>query len=126
MGGQTILMHDAAALQELIAEYGKLDRLEGHTPQSRGRRFNEVIAAMLRCWGIEAEVSIRSAGEIDVAFTSDGLRYLLEAKWEKSKADTGDIAKLQRRVKQRLAGTVGIFVAMAGYSPDAFKGDSAG
>lgn len=114
-------MHDAAGLQRLIAEYGKLGRLDGHTPQSRGRRFNEVIAGMLRCWGIEAQVSVRSAGEIDVAFTADGVRYLLEAKWEQVKADTGDIAKLQRRVRQRLAGTVGVFVAMAGYSPDALS-----
>lgn len=112
-------MHDAVGLQQLIAEYGKLDRLEAHTPQSRGRRFNEVIAAVLQCWGIEAQVSVRSAGEIDVAFTVDGVRYLLEAKWEQTKADTGDVAKLQRRVRQRFAGTVGVFIAMAGYSPDA-------
>lgn len=125
-GGQTVRVHDAVGLQQLIAEYGKLDRLDGHTPQSRGQRFNEVIAAMLRCWGIAAQVSVRSAGEIDVAFTADGVRYLLEAKWEKTKADTGDIAKLQRRVRQRFAGTVGIFVAMAGYSPDALAEVSQG
>ena len=34
-------VHDAAGLQQLIAEYGQLDRLDGHTPQSRGRRFND-------------------------------------------------------------------------------------
>jgi hypothetical protein len=88
-------------LQRLIAEYGQLSRLDGHTPQSRGRRFNEVIAETLRCWGIEAQVSVRSAGEIDVAFAIDNQRYVLEAKWEQSKADTGDLAKLQRRVSQR-------------------------
>lgn len=112
-------VNDAFGLQRLIAEYGGLKRLDGHTPQSRGRRFNEVIAAMLRCWGIEAQVSVRSAGEIDVAFAVAGQRYVLEAKWEQSKADTGDVAKLQRRVEQRFQGTVGLFLAMAGYSPEA-------
>ncbi len=118
-GGQTVGVQDAGGLQRLITEYGRLSRLDGYTPQSRGRRFNEVIAAMLRCWGIDAQVSVRSAGEIDVAFAIGGQRYVLEAKWEQSKADTGDVAKLQRRVGQRFQGTVGLFVAMAGYSPDA-------
>lgn len=76
---------------------------------------------MLRCWGIDAQVSIRAAGEIDVAFAIGIQRYVLEAKWERSKADTGDLAKLQRRVGQRFQGTVGLFVAMAGYSPDALN-----
>jgi hypothetical protein len=112
-------VNDAAGLQRLIAEYGELKRLDGRTPQSRGRRFNEVIAAMLRCWGIEAQVSVRSAGEIDVAFAVGGQRYVLEAKWERPKADTGEVAKLQRRVEQRFQGTVGLFLSMAGYSPEA-------
>lgn len=112
-------MNDAVGLQRLIAEYGELKRLEVHTPQSRGRRFNEVIAAMLHCWGIGAQVSVRSAGEIDVAFALGGQRFVLEAKWEQSKADTGDVSKLQRRVEQRFQGTVGLFLAMAGYSPEA-------
>lgn len=114
-------MHDATGLQQLIAEYGQLKRLESNTPQSRGQRFNEVIASTLRCWGIDAQVSVRSAGEIDVAFAIGSQRYVLEAKWEKNKADTGDLAKLQRRVGQRFQGTVGLFLAMAGYTPDALS-----
>lgn len=114
-------MLDSVQLRELIAEYDQLRRLEGYTPQSRGQRFNELIASMLRCWGIDASVSVRAAGEIDVAFTAGGTRYLVEAKWEKKKADTGDIAKLQRRVKQRIAGTVGLFIAVAGYSSEALS-----
>jgi len=70
-------------------------------------------------FGACSQVSVRSAGEIDVAFAIDNQRYVLEAKWEQSKADTGDLAKLQRRVSQRFQGTIGLFLAMAGYSPDA-------
>lgn len=110
---------EAARLEELITEYGQLRRLEGHTPQSRGRRLNEVVAEMLRCWGIEARTSIRSPGEIDVGFAVGGIRYVLEAKWERTKADTGRVAKLQKRVRQRLAGTYGIFLSMSGYSREA-------
>jgi len=79
-------MHDASKLRALIAEYGQLQSLSGsqRTPQARGIRFNELIAEMLGCWGIEAEVSnaTAGAGEIDVTFAVDGDRYLIEAKWE--------------------------------------------
>jgi hypothetical protein len=112
-------MLEVTTLQRLIDEYGSLRRLQGHTAQSRGRRFNHVIAELLRCWGIDARVSLRSAGEIDVAFASNGVRYVLEAKWEKARTDTGHVAKLQKRVRQRLAGTYGIFLSMSGYSDEA-------
>jgi hypothetical protein len=113
------MLRDPAQLRQLIGEYGTLRRLEGHTPQSRGQRFNGLIAEMLRCWGIDAIASDRSAGEIDVLFAADGVRYILEAKWEASKADTGEVAKLQKRVRQRLAGTYGVFLSISGYSAEA-------
>ncbi len=112
-------VQDGTELQALIAEYGRLRRLEGCTPQSRGQRFNEVIAAMLRCWGIDARSSVRAKGEVDVAFAVGGIRYVVEAKWENRPADSGHIAKLQKRVRQRLAGTYGVFVSMAGYTAEA-------
>lgn len=45
----------------------------------------------------------------------------MEAKWTKTKADTGQLAKLQKRVRQRLSGTYGVFVSMAGYTPEALS-----
>lgn len=117
---------NVAQRRQLIAEYGRLQRLDGHTPQSRGRRFNEAIAQLLRSWGIEATTSVRTTGEIDVAFALDGVRFVLEAKWEQGKADTGHIAKLQKRVRQRLAGTYGIFLSMSGYSSNALADVSDG
>jgi hypothetical protein len=110
---------DVDRWRRLIAEYGQLWRREGHTPQTRGQRFNSMIAELLQCWGIKAVPNVRSAGEIDVAFTIDGIRYVLEAKWETAKADTGRIAKLQKRVRQRLSGTYGVFLSMSGYTRDA-------
>jgi hypothetical protein len=105
--------------RRLIDEYGRLRRLDGHTPQSRGQRFNHVIAELLQCWDVQATPGVRTTGEIDVAFTLDGVRFVLEAKWEQPKADTGHIAKLQKRVRQRLVGTYGVFLSMSGYSASA-------
>src|SRR6266545_5622839 len=116
---ETVPVLDVVRLQDLISEYGELRRLEGHSPQTRGQRLNEVIAETLRCWGIEARTSIRSLGEIDVGFSVGGVRHVVEAKWEQARADTGHVAKLQKRVRQRFAGTCGVFLSMSGYSREA-------
>lgn len=108
-----------AKWRELIREYGELRSLKGHTPQSRGQRFNELIVELLRCWGIEATPNVRTTGEVDVVFANSGVRFVLETKWQKTKAGTGNIAKLQKRVRQRIAGTCGIFLSMSGYSAEA-------
>src|SRR5262245_40670597 len=115
-------MADVTSRQQLVEEYVRLQHLEdGHTPQSRGRRFNGLIADVLRSWGIPAQVAFRAAGEIDVAFSIGNTRYIVEAKWESTPAHTGHIAKLQKRVRQRLAGTYGIFLSMSGYSQEALR-----
>ena len=86
------------------------------TPQHGGQRFNEFIAELLRCWGLDrVEANVRSVGEIDVTFAVDGTRFILEAKWEQSPVDFGPIAKLRGRITQRLAGTRGVLLSMSGY-----------
>jgi Holliday junction resolvase-like predicted endonuclease len=91
------------------------------TPQARGRRFNAWIAELLGLHGVVARADNRSLGEIDVAFSIGDTRYILEAKWTTAKADTGQLAKLQKRVRQRLAGTCGVFVSMSGYTAEALS-----
>jgi hypothetical protein len=110
-------------LRELIDEYGRMCRLEGMTAQQRGQRLNEFIAELLRCWGLDrADASVRSMGEIDVAFAINGTRFILEAKWEKGPVDFGPLAKLRGRITQRLAGTRGVFLSMRGYSGESVEG----
>jgi Holliday junction resolvase-like predicted endonuclease len=111
---------------ELIHEYGKMKRLEGYNEQSRGQKFNLLIADLLSSWGISARSNLRSNGEIDVAFSYKEKQFILEAKWEKNPIDTGKLSKLQKRVRQRLRGTIGIFLSMSGYSQEAMKELTAG
>lgn len=95
-------------------------RLEDMTPQRRGQRFNQFVADLLGSWGTDrVEANVLGAGEIDVAFTIDGTRFLLEAKWEAGPVSFDPIAKLSRRISQRLAGTRGVFLSMSGYTADA-------
>lgn len=120
MGTYQFDLAAALRLRELIGEYGALRRLENTTPQLRGQRFNQFIADVLACWGIgRVQVSVRGAGEIDVAFALDGTRFVLEAKWEAEPVGFGPIAKLSRRITQRLTGTRGVFLSMSGYTAGA-------
>jgi len=106
----------------LIDSYGRMRRLEAMTPQIRGQRFNEFIAELLRCWGVnQVQSNVHGVGEIDVAFNLDGTRFLLEAKWEQEPIPFDPIAKLSKRITQRLAGTRGVLLAMSGYTDDALR-----
>lgn len=115
------MIRNPSKLQALIEEYRRLRNLEGFTPQSRGQRLNSFIAELLQCWGIEAEPNVRGNGEIDVAFEMNNDRFILEAKWEDNPIDTGSVAKLQKRLRQRLGGTIGIFLSMSGFSSETLK-----
>lgn len=60
-------------------------------------------------------------GEIDVAFRLGQTRFILEAKWHESKIDYGPIALLDARIRQRIEGTLGLFVSMSGYTSPAVE-----
>ena len=115
------MVQNLTKLKDLIKEYSRLCRLEGLTFQNRGQRLNFFIAELLQCFGIEAIANIRKNGEIDVGFELDGKRFIVEAKWEKKPIGTGAIAKLQKRLRQRLGGTVGLFLSMSDFSSEAKK-----
>jgi Restriction endonuclease len=114
---QTVYMpRDPTRLRHLMEEYDRLCRLEGYSLRSRGQRFDRLIAELLSCWGIDAATNVRAPGQIDVAFTVGGTDFVLEAKWQHSRVNTGQISKLKTRVQQRFADTRGIFLSMSGYS----------
>lgn len=109
-------------LRELITEYGRMRRLEHMTPQRRGQRLNDFVAELLSYWGVDRpQANVRGAGEVDVAFAVDSTRFVLEAKWELTAVSFEPIAKLSRRITQRLAGTRGVFLSMSGYSDEALR-----
>jgi hypothetical protein len=59
-------------LRPLIDEYCILPRLEDMTPQRRRQRFNNFIAELLGCWGLDrVQANVLGVGEIDVAFAID-------------------------------------------------------
>ncbi|MFV2104847.1 restriction endonuclease, partial [Micromonospora sp. LOL_024] len=114
------MLEDPSRWRRLVAEYGALRQPgSGLTRQARGQRLNEMIAELLTTFGLRAKSDQRSVGELDVVFNHAGRRYILEAKWEQAKTGTGPIAKLQRRVEQRMAGVTGVFLAIKGFTDEA-------
>ncbi len=104
--------------RDLARRYTQLRDLEGGlTPHQRGTQLNHLIAEVLAAYGISTRVSERGdLGEIDVAFSLDGTRFVLEAKWHEQRIDFGPVNLLATRTRQRLEGTLGIFVSMSGYT----------
>lgn len=118
-------LHHPEKLQRLISDFGKMKLLDGYTAQSRGQAFNALIADMFACWGLEAEPNIRHGGgkgETDIIATINSRHYIIEAKWERTKSDAGQIAKLKYRLEQRIEGTIGIFISMKGFSSEVTTG----
>jgi hypothetical protein len=108
-----------ARLRQLAREYANLRNLVGYDPASRGRRFNWWLAEVFQAWGHRARADTQENGNIDVAFAIRDARFVLEAKWEQHRTPIDPVAKLQKRVLQRLGGTIGVFVSMAGYTASA-------
>lgn len=113
---------DSTIRNQLIKQYKDLESLRDINPQRRGQLFNGFIARIIDAYGHKAKANnYGGPGEIDVAFTINGTRYILEAKWEKKRIDEEPISKIRTRVNQRLAGTVGIVLSMSGFTKKALK-----
>ena len=113
-------------LKDIYLRYQRLEHLDGMTPQNRGQQFNELIADLLQASSIPAEANVHGIGEIDVTFSSGMRHFILEAKWEADPLSEDPITKLEKRVKQRLSGTLGILLSMSGYTKPALTNSRIG
>jgi hypothetical protein len=106
-------------LRALLSRYRDLRRMPTAQAQRRGEEFNRLIADLLTSGGLTARSSVRGLGgrdETDVAFTADGIHYILEAKWETPAIDEGPVAKIAERLDDRPAGTRAILLSMSGFT----------
>ncbi len=95
--------------------------------QERGRRLVHLIEGVLEGAGLEPRIRIRPNGEeIDGSFLLDGRYYLLEAKWHAGSTPASHLYAFKGKVDGKLAGTVGVFITMGRYSPDAVTALQAG
>jgi hypothetical protein len=87
---------------------------------SRGRKFEQILSLMFDEAGLSPRLSYRPQGEeIDGSIWLDGRTVLVEAKWTSMPHAASSIYQFKGKVDGKLAGTIGIFISMAGFSKDA-------
>ena len=109
---------------EFVEEYKKwLEPPEDAAPvwyRQRGFAFERILKSCLSHEGMDPRSSFKAEGEqIDGSFFLDGSVFLLEAKWHKDELPASSIYQFKGKVDGKLAGTIGVFISMSGYSKDA-------
>ncbi len=88
--------------------------------QSRGFQFERALKFLLLEAGLEPRASFRARGEqIDGSFLWGHRHFLLEAKWQKKPVSVKELKAFREKLEGKLVGTVGVFISMSGYTPDA-------
>ena len=88
--------------------------------RKRGYAFEGILKNCLTHEQLDPRSSYKTEGEqIDGSFFLDGSVFLLEAKWHKDELPASAIYQFKGKVDGKLAGTIGVFISMSGYSKDA-------
>jgi hypothetical protein len=92
------------------------------TAQSRGLELETLLYDLFSLFDLQPRGPFRPRGEqIDGAFVLDGDDFLLEAKWQKEPVSLNDLRDLDGAVASNLDNTLGLFVAINGFSEDALQ-----
>jgi hypothetical protein len=90
--------------------------------QRRGRTFEGLLNELFFLFDLNPRKSFVLADEqIDGAFTFSTDDYLLEAKWEKTSSSREDVDVLAQKVQRKGKNTLGLFVAISGFSESAVR-----
>ena len=109
---------------DAIKDYKALKKLaESGDPALRRRRgqdFEHVLKKLFESESLQPRIRIRPQGEeIDGSFVLGDRTFLLEAKWHSDPLPASQIYAFKGKVDGKLAGTIGVFISMSGYSSDA-------
>lgn len=113
----------SAVLAELKAEF-----LVMHTEtdaQKRGRALEPFLNRLFSLYDLAPRNSFKLEDEqVDGAFTFSTDDYLLEAKWENHPASREDVDVLAQKVLRKGRNTLGLFLAVNGFSEPAVRAHS--
>jgi hypothetical protein len=102
-----------------LAMHGESDR------SKRGIAFQGLLNELFFLFDLNPRKSFAIADEqIDGAFTFNTDDYLLEAKWEAAPASRGLVDELAQKVQRKGKNTLGLFVAISGFSEPAIRSHS--
>ena len=109
--------------QELKQRFLEMHGQDDH--QQRGRDLELLLNDLFDLYDFNPRRSFLISGEqIDGAFTFNTDDYILEAKWEKAPTAREDVDVLDAKVRRKGKNTLGLFVAVSGFSPSAVNAHS--
>jgi Restriction endonuclease len=90
--------------------------------QARGYRLQPLLGELFSLFDLDPKASFALEGEqIDGAFSFENADYLLEAKWQKDPVEPADLRDFDGKIKSKLKTTLGLFIAINGFTEAAVK-----
>ena len=141
---EIVVKHDATIIKECEEQVTRTDKLAHATrrwndeierlqrqfyeliatadAQKRGLIFQNFLLELLKAYDLNPRSSFRITGEeIDGAFEFEMTQFLLEAKWEKGPVGAAPLDSFSKKVDRRLENTLGLFVALNGFTENGLK-----
>jgi hypothetical protein len=110
-----------------LVKFRYLSLVTSKNPQGRGFELEKVLYELFQLFDLDPKASFRNTGEqLDGAFSMDGTDYLFEAKWHQDRTAIQDLDAFAGKVRRRLENTLGLFLSINGFSPDAITAHSSG
>lgn len=95
--------------------------------QARGFALERIMYDLFELFDLDPKASFRNTGEqIDGAFSLEGTDYLFEARWKKELTAANALDGFAAKVRRKLENTLGVFLAIEGYSDDGVTAHAAG
>lgn len=105
----------AEKLDELKKQFLEIATNSNH--QQRGFKLEKLLNELFDLFDLLPKAPFKIIGEqIDGSFTFDNDDYLLEAKWQQAQINAGDLYKFGGKISGKLKNTLGLFIALEGYS----------
>ncbi len=106
------------ALELLKSEYYAL--IGSIARQQRGYALERILRKLFELFDMDPRASFKITGEqIDGAFTFERSDFLLEAKWQQELVGIEELDAFAGKISRKLDNTLGLFLSINGYSPDA-------
>ncbi len=117
------------AVREKLSELNKhfLSVATSSDPQRKGYDLEKLMYDIFELFDLDPKASFRNLGEqIDGAFNLESTEYLFEAKWKSGLIGVQELDAFSAKVARKLDNTLGVFLAMNGYSQDGINAHSVG
>jgi hypothetical protein len=112
-------MQNTISKPDLHQQWDDLKTSDGDS-QARGYQLEQLLFELLRLEDLQPSPPYKSNGEqIDGFFEMDGRYFLVETKWQKEPVPASTVYAFRAKVDGKLIGTMGVFIAINGFSHDA-------